>query len=92
MPSGTAAIALTTSIPATTLANAVYVPSNSLHLPVQMKNDVVALPGSSPRAIDTMHFTCFVSLNSGGRLCTSFCCFSVSAAARDSDAAGGGGR
>ena len=30
-----------------------------------MKNDVVALAGSSPRAIDTMPFTCFVSLNSG---------------------------
>ena len=30
-----------------------------------MKNDVVALAGSSPRAIERMPLTCFVSLNSG---------------------------
>ena len=30
-----------------------------------MKNEVVALAGSSPRAIETMPLTCFVSLNSG---------------------------
>ena len=46
-------------------------------LPVTMKNDVVALAGSSPRAIDRMPLTCFVSLNSGCSGRTSFCCFSV---------------
>ena len=40
-----------------------------------MKNDVMALPGSSPRAIDSTPFTCFVALNSGWRLWTSACCF-----------------
>ena len=56
--------------------------------PVQMKNDVVALPGSSPRAIDTIPFTCFVSLNSGAGCRTSFCCFSVSGACARAQRAG----
>ncbi len=47
-----------------------------------MKNDVVALSGASPRAIETIPLTCFVSLNSGGRLCASACCFAVSGAMR----------
>ena len=67
-------------MPSTTRPNAVYTPSSAVDAPVQMKNDVVALSGASPRAIETMPFTCFVSLNSGGRLWTSFCCFSVSGA------------
>ena len=40
-----------------------------------MKNDVLALAGSSPRAIETIPFTCFVSLNSGCRSCTNCAAF-----------------
>ena len=47
-----------------------------------MKNDVVALSGASPLAIDTIPLMCLVSLNSGGRLCASACCFAVSGAVR----------
>ena len=47
-----------------------------------MKNDVVALSAASPCAIETIPFTCFVSLSSAGRLCTSACCFAVSGAVR----------
>ncbi len=47
-----------------------------------MKNEVVALSGASPRAIETIPLTCFVSLNSGARLCTSACCLAVSCAER----------
>ena len=69
-------------------AEAVYCPSSAVDVPVQMKNDVVALSGSSPRAIETIPFTCFVSLNSGARLWTSFCCFSVSGADAADERAG----
>ena len=85
---GAASIASTAAIPSTTRPNAVYDPSSAVDVPVQMKNDVVALAGSSPRAIETMPFTCFVSLNSGCRLCTSFCCFSVSGAGAARERAG----
>ena len=50
-----------------------------------MKNDVVALAGSSPCAIETMPLTCFVSLNSGCSGRTIFCCFSVSGPRRAQD-------
>ena len=75
-----AAMAWTVSIPLATRANAVYFMSSDRHSPMQMKNDVVALPGSSPRAIETMPGTFGVSLNSGARLRTSFCCDGVSGA------------
>ena len=51
---GTAAIADTSPFRDTTRANAVYLPSSERQSPVQMKNDVDPLPGSSPRAIETM--------------------------------------
>ena len=63
-------MALTTSLPPTTLPNAVYLPSSDGAGPVQMKNDVEALAGSSARAIETMPATCAMSLNSGCRLWT----------------------
>ena len=75
--SGSDAFALTTR------AKAVYLPSSDGHTSVQMKNDVLALAGSSPRAIDRTPFTCGVSLNSGASVAgTSACCFSVSGAPR----------
>ena len=51
---GTCSIASTTLIPSTTRPNAVYVPSSDGTRAVTMKNDVLALAGSSPRAIDTI--------------------------------------
>ena len=75
---GVCSIASTTAMPSTTRPNTVYLPSSDWRSPVTMKNDVVALAGSSPRAIDRMPLTCFVSLNSGCSGRTSFCCFSVS--------------
>ena len=39
-----------------------------------MKNEAEALPIIAP-AIETIPFTCFVSLNSGARLRTICCCF-----------------
>ena len=57
-------------------------PSRALDVPTQIKNEVCALVRFSPRAIDTMPFTCFVSLNSGCRSCTSACCFGLSGTVR----------
>ena len=71
-------IACRTSIPRETRANAVYLPSSELHAPVQTKNDVVALAGSLPRAIETTPDSFLTSENSGSRLRTSFCCTAVS--------------
>src|SRR5436190_1014450 len=81
---GAAELALTTGMPATTLANAVYLPSNSLPGPVQMKNDVspALLGSSSSRAIETMPATCFVLLNSGPNLWMSRRCRAVSGSDR----------
>ena len=42
-----------------------------------MKNDVSALAGSSPRAIDTMPLACGVALNSGSRVVIRLRCSSV---------------
>ena len=53
-------------------------PIERRRVPLTMKNDVVALAGSSPRAIERIPFTCGVSLNSGLRVWTYFRCFSVS--------------
>ena len=52
-------IASTTAIPSTTRPKTVYLLSSDGASPVTMKNDVVALAGSSPRAIDRIPFTCF---------------------------------
>src|SRR6185295_16153156 len=79
---GDASIASTAGMPSTTRPNAVYWPSSAVDVPVQMKNELCALSSASARAIDTIPLTCFVSLNSGARLWTSFCCFSVSGAVR----------
>ena len=65
---GAFSIASTAAIPSTTRPNAVYCPSSAVEGPVHMKNEVVALSGSSPRAIETMPFTCLVSLNSGSQV------------------------
>ena len=54
-----------TSRPDATRAKTVYLPSSDRHSPMQMKKDVEALAGSSPRAIETMPGTLGVSLNSG---------------------------
>src|SRR5205085_5377876 len=54
---GAFSIASTAARPSTTVPNTVYFPSSDGASPVTMKNDVVALAGSSPRAIDTMPFT-----------------------------------
>ena len=79
---GTASIAFTTSMPAVTLPKAANFRSSCLQSPVQTKNEVCALPGSSPCAIETMPATCGVSLNSGARLWTSRCWLAVSGALR----------
>jgi len=75
-------MAVTTPIPSTTRANAVYLLSKEGAGAVQMKKDVEALAGSSSRAIDTVPATCTVSLNSGRRVVTSAFCFCVRGADR----------
>src|SRR3982750_2629389 len=69
-----------TSRPSITRPKTVYFPSSEGAFAVTMKNEVVALAGSLPRAIETMPLVCGVALNSGCRLCTRCCCFSVSGA------------
>lgn len=70
---GTLSIASTTSRPETTRPKTVYLPSSDAAAPRQMKNDVDALAGSSPRAIDTIPLACGVSLNSGASVVTNPC-------------------
>ena len=71
-----------TGMPSTTRPNTVYLLSSDGALPRQTKNDVCALPGSSPRAIERMPASCGVGLNSGGRLTTNGRCFCDSGAFR----------
>ena len=68
----------TNAIPETTRPKTVYLPSSDGVRANTMKNELLALAGSSSLAIDTMPRSCGVGLNSGCRFLTKACCFSSS--------------
>ena len=76
-------MAVTTSMPWRTRPKAVYLPSSDGVGAVTMKNDVVALSGSSPRAMLTTPASCSMALNSPLTVPTTLRCTWVSGTGRD---------
>src|SRR5688572_7911758 len=67
---GATSIVSMTSMPETTRPNAVYFPSSDSAGARTMKNELVALTSSAPRAMETIPRSCFVALNSGSSVRT----------------------